>query len=140
MRSLKFSALLIPLLLIGCGAFTGTKRVFELATGPVQTTKASLLLHNAVGEMVAAMIEDPTVSGATKDRARQLYRATVCSQSESTVSTSDCDEGPSYRADKTVKAYEAVQNAQTEAELIAANDALVAQLVDLATIINGAYQ
>lgn len=137
MKALKLSFVTaFVLLLTGCSLFQGTQRVFELAQGPAQTAKATLLLHNASGNFVASMIEDPTVSEATKTRVRDLYRRTVCSTAESTVPTSDCDEGPSYRADSAVKAYEAVRNATTEAEVLAANEALVALLVDLSQLIN----
>lgn len=135
MKNLVPSLFLVTLL-AGCSLFQGTQRVFELAQGPAQTTKATLLLHNASGNFVADMIGDPAVSESTKTELRQLYRRTVCSASESTVSTEDCDEGPSYRADNAVKAYEAVQNATTEAEVMAANDALIALLVDLSQLIN----
>jgi hypothetical protein len=129
-------SLFLVALLAGCSLFQGTQRVFELAQGPAQTAKAGLLLHNATGNFVASMVEDPEVSESTKTRIRDLYRRTVCSTAESTVPTSDCDEGPSYRTDNAVKAYENVQNATTEAEVIAANEALVALLVDLSQLIN----
>lgn len=125
-------------LLAGCSFFTGTARVFDLADSVTQHAKASLLLHNAIGTQVAAFVESPEVTGQRKEQARQVYRRTVCS-SEVEVSTriEDCRDGPSYKADRAVLAYEAVQSARNEDELTAAIDDLVPLLLEITTIING---
>lgn len=140
MRSLKLAGLsFLMALLCSCTLFAGTQRVFSLAETPAQTAKASLLLHNAIGNQIAVFVENPATSDASKESLQRLYRRTVCSEAEVNVPmrTEECGEGPAYRADAAIAGFEAVQNAQTEAELTDAMDDLVPLLVDLASLLNG---
>lgn len=135
---MKYVMIALALCLSGCTLFqenSGTRRVFDMAEGTAETAKASLELHNAVGEWMAGMIENRAVSEATKSEVRRLYRPTVCSKDEIDIGTKteECDDGPSYQADKAIKAFEAVQNAQTAEELRVATNAFVPLLVDLTT-------
>lgn len=121
-------------------ACSGTRLLYSKAESPPQYAKAVLMHHNAIGEQVADLRDDPTVSERTKARLLEGYRLTVCSSSEiaSKASTATCAAGPAQRLETAAKAYAGLSSASTEAELQAAVDALVAELVKLITLVNEA--
>jgi hypothetical protein len=135
----KLKLSLLPLLLIliaGCG---GTKQVYELASTPPQYAKSVLLHHNAIGEQIADLREDPAVSDSTKAKLLEGYRLTVCSADEraQAVVTGACKAGPAQRTEAAGMALEKLRSATTETELQAAVDALVSELVKLIDLVSG---
>lgn len=130
-------SVLAACMLVGC---SGTKQLYRQASTPVQYAKAALLHHNALGEQVVALRADPLVSARGKARLLDGYRLTVCSQDERTraVITGDCMHGPAQRVEAAARAYESLSTAQTEAELQAAVDTLVGELVKLINAVNEA--
>lgn len=127
--------MLALVLLTACG---GTRSVYEQANNPVQYAKAVLLHHNAIGEQVVFLIEDPLVSDASKELLTSGYRATVCAKSEASVSTAECDEGPAYQLQRAAEAAELTYSATTEEELQRAVDELVGLLTQLIVTISEA--
>lgn len=119
----------------GC---TGTRTLYKKAETPTQYAKVVLLHHNAVGEEVANLLVDPTVSVGSKDTLRKAYRVTVCDKTE-TGPIATCRIGPSYQLTAAGKAYEAVKDAETEEQLQAALNTLVSLLTNVITAIKGAH-
>jgi hypothetical protein len=136
---MKLKLAIVPLLLI-LSACTGTKQLYGQADTPVQYAKAVLLHHNAIGEQIADLRSDAAVSESSKTKLLDGYRHTVCGASEraTNVATSACREGAAQRLEAASRAYEALRTAQTEADLQAAVDALVGQLVTLISLVNEA--
>ena len=97
-------------------ACSGTRALYSNAETPVQFAKAALQHHNAVGLEVANLVADPEVSASTKEQLRTAYRTTVCSSAELQAgdATADCNEGPAYKADDAIRAYELAGSAQSE--------------------------
>lgn len=133
----------LPLAALGLvavvAACTGTRQVYELADTPPEFAKAVLLHHNALGTEVARLVADPAVSERAKRELREAYRATVCSSDElaAATPTADCDEGPAYRTDAAILAYEAAADAESEQEVTEAAEAFVPLVTALLDAING---
>jgi hypothetical protein len=130
--------LVLAVAIVAIAACSGTRQLYSQASTPVEFAKAVLLHHNAIGGEVAKLVADPAVSDATKARLREAYRVTVCSSSElaARTATADCDEGPAYKTDAAIEAYEAATNAQTAADVAAAAQAFVPLVTALVNVIN----
>lgn len=131
------AAALFCCLLAAC---SGTKLLYSKAHTPPQYAKAVMTHHNALGAQVADLLADPTVSESSKAKLRDGYRQTVCDTAERAqgTPTADCKSGPSYQLDEAVRTYEAVKNAETEAEITAAVERLVPLLTSLINATSGA--
>lgn len=124
----------VAVVLAGC---SGARQLYSLPETPSQYAKAVLVHHNAIGNQVAVLRDNPDVSEGSKEDLRLLYRDTVCSADERALDTqtADCRNGPVWRLESSAQAYDAVQSAATEAELesalrsaIAAIDAIISAL------------
>lgn len=132
-------ALAMVAVLMALNGCTGQRALAKHAVDLPSAVKVGLLNHNALGEVAIAVKEDPLVSSATKTLFRDAYRKTVCSKVElaNGVGTGSCTDGPSQTLERAGRAFEAFPNAQTEAELSAALDALSAALIDLINLAGG---
>jgi hypothetical protein len=121
------------LVLMSFSGCAGMRALYEKPATPPQYAKAVLIHHNAIGESIARLREDPAVSASTKAQLLAAYRVTVCSDAEMRASTSlaACADGPAERLERAARAYELLANAKTETELQSAVDALVSLLVPL---------
>lgn len=131
----RYAFLTLALTLLA--ACAGHKALFRHATDIPSTIRVGLLQHNAYGELVVKITNDPVVTEVTKARFRTAYRATVCGKDETTVATKDCARGPSQRLEAAGRAYDKAITAETEQEALDAVDALSAAMIDLINLAKG---
>lgn len=124
----------VVLAVVGC---TGTRGLYELADTPTQYVKVVLIHHNALGTEVADLRADPTVSQASKAKLLAAYRVTVCGPNEH-VEIALCLNGPAQQLEAAGRAYEALHNAKTEADMQKALTQLVGLMSTLINLVNGA--
>jgi hypothetical protein len=129
-----FTLVALVLAITGC---TGTRTLYNLPDTPVQYVKVVLIHHNALGTEVADLRADPNVSPASKAKLLAGYRATVCAPSEK-VEVALCLNGPAQQLEAAGRAYEALHNAKTEADMQKALSQLVGLLSTLINLVNGA--
>lgn len=137
MKAVRY-ALLLPCLIV-LSACPGTRSFYQQPppgqdhVTPVQYVKKGLQHFNVIGVEIVALRRDPAVSEGSKQVLLEGFRKGVCSDQErdTAVPTADCRNGPSWRTDRAIAAYEALKSAQTEADMQAASDELFRILSDL---------
>ena len=112
----KILLIATAVVLAGC---SGARQLYSQADTAVEHAKVILIHHNAIGEQVASLREDPDVREETKANLEAAYRGTVCSTDERSlnVPTPDCREGVMQVLQDSAEALESVTSATNEIEL-----------------------